>query len=255
MPSYSYEVTSSGEIINRITNDADTLSFAFGQLLHIFSSLVGSFILIIYIFINSWIIGLEILFFLVILYFILKKYNPILKDIHKERKNEQDKFTSLTTESIRGIREIKTLGIKPNLLDNMKNIIKQIFTKSTNEIDMRKKFHLLTRILKTLLEVGTFITCIILLYEKKINLTFFIAMTYYIYRYMWLIENINNLSQTYQKVIVSIGRVNEILENKLCPDESFGNITLNNPKGIIEFVNVKFGYPNEEIILSLILSE
>lgn len=250
MPAYSYEITSSGEIINRITNDADTLSFSFGQLLHIFSSLVGSFILIIYIFINSWIIGIEILCFLIILFFILKKYNPILKDIHKERKNEQDNFTSLTTESIRGIREIKTLGIKSNLLENMKNIIKEIFIKSTNEIDMRKKFHLLTRILKTLLEVGTFITCIILLYDNKINLTFFIAMTYYIYRYMWLIENMNNLSQTYQKVIVSIGRVNEILENKLCQDESFGNKTLMNPKGIIEFKNVKFGYPNEEIILN-----
>ena len=37
MPAYAYEKTSSGEIINRITNDADTLSFAFGQLLKMLS--------------------------------------------------------------------------------------------------------------------------------------------------------------------------------------------------------------------------
>ena len=132
----------------------------------------------------------------------------------------------------------------------MKYIIENIFSKSTKEIDVRKKFNLLTRIIKVALEIGTFITCIILLYYNQISLTFFIAMTYYVYRYMWLIENFNELSQTYQKVIVSIGRVNEILENKLCEDEKFGEKVLNNPKGIIEFKNITFGYPNEDIILN-----
>ena len=112
LPAAAYEKTSSGEIINRITNDADTLSFTFGQLLRMFSSLLGSLILIVYIFMNSYIIGLYILLFILILFFVLKKYNPILKNNHKERKKGQDKFTSLTTESIRGVREIKTLGIK-----------------------------------------------------------------------------------------------------------------------------------------------
>lgn len=164
-----------------------------------FSSLIGSLILIVYIFANSWIIGITILIFLIVLFFVLKKYNPILKDIHKERKKGQDKFTSLTTESIRGGREIKTLGVKKSLLKDMQEIIKDIFSKLTKEIDIRKNFNLLTRIIKVSLEVGTFITCVILLYYEQITLIFFIAMTYYVYRYMWLIENINELTQTYQK--------------------------------------------------------
>ena len=53
----------------------------------------------------------------------------------EERKKEQDKFTSQVTESIRGIREIKTLGIKNSLLNDMAEIIKVIFQKSKNEID------------------------------------------------------------------------------------------------------------------------
>ena len=109
MPAYAYEKTSSGEIINRITQDTDTLNFAFSQLISMFSSLVGSFILIIYIFLHSWIIGLEILFFLTVLFLILKRYNPILKTIHKERKKEQDEFTSQVTESVRGIIEFKNV--------------------------------------------------------------------------------------------------------------------------------------------------
>ena len=249
MPSYAYEEKTSGEVINRITTDADSLSFAFGQLLSAISSLIGSLVVIVYIFANSWIVGLEIVIFVLLLFVIIRKYNPILKKAHKERKEKQDLFTSLATESIRGIREIKTLGIKGSLLNDMKEIIKNIFQKSENEIDVRKSFTLQTRILKGLLEVGVFITCIILIYYKQISLTFFIAMTYYVYRYMWLIENFNSLTQTYQKLVVSLGRVNEILENRLYEDEKFGEKEIKEIKGIIEFKNVTFGYPNEQITL------
>ena len=250
MPSYAYEEKTSGEVINRITTDADSLSFSFGHLLSAVSSLIGSLVVIIYIFLNSWIVGLEIVIFVLLLFLIIRKYNPILKQAHKERKEKQDNFTSLVTESIRGIREIKTLGIKNSLLKDMTDIIKSIFQKSKNEIDVRKGFTLQTRILKGFLEVGVFITCVILIYYKQISLTFFISMTYYVYRYMWLIENFNNLTQTYQKLVVSLGRVNEILENRLYEDEKFGEKEISKTKGIIEFKDITFGYPNEQITLN-----
>ena len=250
LPAVAFEKQSSGEIINRITNDADTLSFAFGRLLNVVSSLVASLIIIIYVFINSWIIGLEIIVLIGLLLLVVKKYNPKLKEIHKERKKEQDKFTSLVNESIRGIREIKTLGIKSSLIKDMTNIIKIIYKKSEKEIDVQKEFNIIIRFLKSILEVGVFITCVILLYFNMISLTFFISMTYYVYRYMWLIENINDLTQTYQKVVVSIGRVNELLENKLYQDESFGEKEISKVKGVLEFKDVVFSYPDEDVTLN-----
>ena len=249
LPAEAYEKLSSGEVINRITNDADTLSFTFGRILKMVSSLIASSIVLIYIFINSYIIGLEIILIMLILFLILKKYNPLLKNIHKERKGKQDEFTSLTNESIRGIREIKTLGVKNNLITNMIELIKDIYKKSEEEIDMQKSFNIKTSFLKSVLECMVFATCVILLYYHKISLTFFIAMTYYIYRYTWLLEDINDLTQNYQKISVSISRVNDILENRLYEDEKFGNKTLNNIKGTIEFKNVYFSYPDEDNIL------
>lgn len=249
LPAEAYEKLSSGEVINRITNDADTLSFTFGRILKMVSSLIASSIVLIYIFINSYIVGLEIILIMLILFLILKKYNPLLKNIHKERKGKQDEFTSLTNESIRGIREIKTLGVKNNLITNMIELIKDIYKKSEEEIDMQKSFNIKTSFLKSVLECMVFATCVILLYYHKISLTFFIAMTYYIYRYTWLLEDINDLTQNYQKLSVSISRVNDILENRLYEDEKFGNKTLNNIKGTIEFKNVYFSYPDEDNIL------
>lgn len=250
LPAYAYEKTSSGEIINRITNDTDVISSSFEQLVYIFSSLVGSIIILIYIFFNSWIIGVEIIIFIIILFFIIRKYNPLLKNYHKEIREENDKFTSMVTESIRGVREIKTLGIKNNVIKDVKEIIKSIYNKEIDETNIWEKFTILTRILKTSLEVLVFLSCVILVYYKQVSLTFFVAMTYYIYRYMYLIENINGLTQTYQKVIVSLSRVNDILGNRLYEDEKFGNKILKKVKGVIEFKNVSFSYPNEDIILN-----
>lgn len=249
LPAVAFEEMSSGEIINRITSDADSLSFTFGKMINMISSIVTALVILIYVFFNSWIVGLILISFLVVLYFIIKKYNPLLKDAHKERKASQDVFTSLANESIRGIREIKTLGIKDHLIINAKRNIEDLFKLSKKEINLQTRFGIIVDFLKTTLEVGTFIVCIVLLYYKQITLTFFIAMTYYIYRYMWFIECLNDFTQTYQKISVSLDRVNEILENKKYNDVVFGKTNLENIKGEIEFKNVTFAYPNEESVL------
>ena len=180
----------------------------------------------------------------------MKKYGPLMKDAHKARKVGQDKFSSLVNESIRGVREIKTLGIKKNLIKDMRNIIKDVYEKSIIEIKYRKSYHMTNRLLKSLMEVGVFITCLILLYFKMTTLTFFIAMTYYVYKFMYLIEDLSDFNKSYQRMVVSLGRINEILENRLYNDVKFGEVELNNPKGVIEFKNVTFGYPNEGTLLN-----
>ena len=250
LPAYAYEKTSSGEVINRIVNDADTLSFTFSRLVALISSLTASLIILVYIFINSWVLGIEIIIFVGILYLVINKYDPMLINVHKERKKMQDKFTSLVNESIRGIREIKTLGVKNNLMSNMKEIIKSIFDKSKEEVSIRKKYNAFTFLLKIFLEGIVFITCAFLIYKESITIGFFVTMTYYIYRFTNLIDNINNFSQTYQKLIVSLQRVNEILENRLYEDEIFGNEKINKVKGLIEFKNVSFSYPDEDNIIN-----
>ncbi len=45
---------------------------------------------------------------------------------------------------------------------------------------------------------------------------------------------------------VSMERINEILDNKLYKDETFGTVTRTDIDGNIEFKNITFKYPNEE---------
>ena len=249
LPAYAYEKMSSGEIINRITTDSDALSFTFRKLIIAVGEIVAALIILVYIFINSWIVGIEIVAIMFILFLLMKYYNPKMKESHTARKKEQDKFTSLVTESVRGIREIKTLGIKYNLLSEMSDIIKVLLDKSIKEMDLYCKFNIFAKILRTLMEIGVFATAGILLYKGEASLTFFISMTYYIYRYMYMIDNLTDLNQTYQKVLVALRRINELILNRKFEDEKYGDISLRKVKGVIEFKNVYFGYPDEKTIL------
>lgn len=127
LPSYAFEEMSSGEIINRLTNDTETIVGSIDHIINILSRIISSFIILIYIFFNSWIIGIEIVIFIIIYIFIVKHFSKKLKIYHKETKEKNDEYTALANESVRGIREIKTLGIVKNLYSNVSNIIKSLY--------------------------------------------------------------------------------------------------------------------------------
>lgn len=249
MPSIAFEEKSSGEFINRVTNDAESISDSFLELLNLGIHLFGSILILIYIFVNSYIIGALIILFIVLLYFITKKFNPEVKKINELVKLENDKYTSAVTETVRGIREIKTLGIKTNLFLEIKEIINSLFNKRKKEIIINTKYSIITNIFRVIFEVTIFVVCAILTCNKSISITFFVAMTYYVYRYTWIIENIQSFSKTYQKSKVAIKRIKEILDNKLYKDVKFGKVNLTDKDKIIEFKNVTFGYKDDDITL------
>lgn len=249
LPAYAFEEMSSGEIINRVTGDTETIVGSFDQLISIVSNIISSALILIYIFFNSWILGVEILSFIVIYSFIVKHFTKKLGEQNKKRKEENDKFTSLTTESIRGIREVKTLGISDNLTKEVGKIIKKLFNLSVDEYKTGTIYDILAEILKIILECGVFITCAFLAVRGDISITFFVAMTYYIYRYTWILENVTAFSKTLERLGVAVSRINELLSNKLYEDVVYGTKSIDNINGVIEFRDVTFNYKKEAILL------
>ena len=245
LPAVAFEKKTSGEIINRVTNDTESILGLFQQIIYFVSRFVGAVVIYIYIMFNSWEIALEIFIVLFIFYFILKNYRKENKIVKKKTKESFDKFTNITVESIRGVREIRTLGVIDNLTRNVRKIISNLLDSSLKNNYVQKKFDIEASFVMLFLEVGTFILCVILLYFGRVSLTFFIAMTYYIYRFMYLLESVSDIVKTLEDVSVSLGRVNEILNNKLYKDVEYGIREIPDVKGYIKFDNVSFHYPKE----------
>lgn len=246
LPARAFEEKSSGEFINRITSDASTISDSFRQVLRIAISLFTSLIVFIYICLNSTLVAFEVIIYLLLFYFLSNKYLPSIKESQKEINKQKDEAVANVSENIRGIREIRALGIRKSMNNNFKNLVRNTYFKINKQMITEKNYNAWVYNLNTILEFVIFATCILLIINGTGTFAFFMAMTYYVYRFMNTIELMTNLSSSYQKMKVSMERINEILDNKLYKDETFGTVTKTDIEGNIEFKNVTFKYPNEE---------
>lgn len=247
LPARAFEEKSSGEFINRITSDSSTIADSFRQILRITISLLTCTIVFIYICFNSWIVALEVIIYLVLFYIISHKYLPSIKEKQKEINKEKDRAVADVSESVRGIREIRALGIRKSMNDNFKNIVRNIYFKINKQMIIERNYNAWIYNLNCILEFVIFTTCILLIINGNGSFAFFMAMTYYIYRFMNTIELMMNLSTSIQKMKVSIERLSEILDNKLYEDEKFGIISKTDIEGNVIFKNITFKYPNEDI--------
>ena len=246
LPARAFEEKSSGEFINRITSDSSTIADSFRQILRITISLLTCAIVFVYICFNSWIVALEVIIYLVLFYIISHKYLPSIKEKQKEINKEKDRAVAEVSESVRGIREIRALGIRKSMNDNFKNIVRNIYFKINKQMITERNYNAWIYILNCTLEFIIFTTCILLIINGNGSFAFFMAMTYYVYRFMNTIELMMNLSTSVQKMKVSVERLSEILDNKLYNDEKFGIVSKTDILGDVEFKNITFKYPNEE---------
>lgn len=249
MPSYAFEEMNSGQMVNRITRDTDKLVGQVQVVIRIISQIIASILILVYIIRKSLIVAGVIVVFLVSYYFVVKHYTKKLNELNKIRKKENDNFTNIATETVRGIREVKTLNIENGLKSNVKTITNNLLNASYNEMDTSRNYYIMQAIFCGSLEVGVFMLVGYLVYIGHVSLSFFIAMTYYIYRYIFIIENVTDFSSNFQDLLVSVNRISEILGNKLYEDTKYGVGNINNPEGKIEFKGVTFGYKGEKNII------
>ena len=244
LPAKAFEKIKSGKLINIITSDTEQIVGSVQQLISIIARVINTVIVFIYILIEAPIICLEIVFFLVVYYFINKYFKKKLKKIREDTKKDYDNLSSISNESIHGVREIKTLGIIKNVFADVKDIVKKLDKHNKTEYNTETLYDAASTILCVSLEIGSFITAIILVGMGQTSVAFMVAMTWYIYRFTNLVYNITSFTKTLERLSVSMDRIAEILDNKLYKDVEFG-VSEVNGNGVVEFKGVTFKYPNE----------
>lgn len=246
LPAIAFEKIGVGEFINRLYNDTDRVMELLAKLIKLLcKALVVVFVLIIS-FNISIILGIEIIMFGLIMGFISYKFFPKIKKVQEEIKKESDDYVKTATENITGIREIKSLGIKQII---EKDIFKKIDSLYYNTNKIKKSeylYYCLNNLAYFILQFIILFTCGYLFIDGKIEYSVFVMIEMYIWRIDEVVESISDFGVSYNKVTVSLKRIGEILENILYEDEKFGNVSIDEVEGVIEFKNVKFKYSNDE---------
>ncbi len=237
-----FDDTNSGTIISRVNNDADEVANVVGVVIDWVAEILVGIGFMIYLFFINVYLGLLIFVGVVILFFLYRFYQNYVYRMNKKQKVVRDKQVGMTTEIIRGIRDIKSLNIKNNILAIFH---KQILFRKNIVVDRVKKSSLIRstlRAFEVVIQVGSILFGIYLLQIGSISLGGLLLGIMYFSRISWFIQGFQQLVESVKEASVAAERICEISDDGAYPKEKFGNKQIKNPKGEIEFKNVFFSY-------------
>ena len=242
----AFEEIGVGEFINRLYTDPDRIMELLQKLIRLVCKALVVVVVLIVSFKISLLLGCEILIFGFIMGFISFKFFPKIKKTQESIKKESDNYVKVATENITGIREIKSLGIKKNIENNIFNILDNLFSHNKKIKKYEVIYYSLNNLTYFILQFIILFTAGYYTVTGKIAYSLFIVLENYIWRIDEVVESISDFGVNYNKVTVSLKRISEIVNNKLYDDEKFGDVVLENVKGDIQFTNVKFRYSEDE---------
>ncbi len=246
LPAIAFEEKGTGEISNRVVSDPDKVISLFSQLIRI-STRIFSFIFVFAIIIYmSWIIALEALLFIIIMSIVIYVIFPKFEKMEKTNRENSDKLNKTITETITGIREIKSLGIKNIVNKSVSNNINQLSSSVYKTNNYMNNYWNFNNLVYYIFEFIIFITAAYLVMNNQLTIALFISLQSYMWRLDEAVYSVGDFSKNYSKVKVALNRIDEIISNKLYKDELYGTKTITNPKGVIKFENVEFKYDNDK---------
>lgn len=240
---------SSGTFADRLTKDTSDIANIFTQLNYSITDILSNIGVMAAIFlINKWIF-LYFLIGLIILYFLnrvkMKKYFTLDKELRKI--NERN--TGLTTELIRGIRDIKVLNAGTTFLNKLKDKLSASNQERYKMSGIMRKYQWITGSFQDLLTFLFNVLGIYLVLIHNLTISNFVILYMYQSRVYNLLSYMTQFLEHYKNFNVSAGRVFQILDDDVFKKESFGDKHIGKINGDFEFKNVTFSYANGNTIL------
>lgn len=250
LPVQAFDNMRAGEFMSRLNNDASVIAnIITGQFL-------GSIINILkVVIIGAAMISISIKLSLVAAcsfpctFLIFVYFGKIIRKRQAEIAKLNDSYFSTIQESVVGIREIKCLGIKSNILNKFVGLGEQLKEKGI-------KIGILDSISGVSSQTVTFTTQILLtvlgfylIVKGQLKVEMFIAYISYSEQFSGSLMALTRLNSTIQQALVSIGRIFGLLDNLSYSVEKYGKTTMAVLKGEIKFENIYFNYDSRGDVL------
>jgi len=246
LPAIAHEEIGVGEFINRMVSDPERVMELLSKLIKMTFRILATIVIIFIIFGTSIYLGIEIIIFAFVMWYVSYTFFPKIKKTQESIKKNSDKYIKDATENITGIREIKGLGIKNNVENIMFKNIDSLLKENRKIKKYEVNYNNINNLIYFILQFIILFTSGYLVIKGQISYVLFIAIEAYIGRIDQVVESIGDFGVSYNKVKISLKRIDDIINNRLYKDEQFGKIELKDTKGIIEFKNVKFKYREDE---------
>lgn len=253
LPPRAFDEMRVGDFMSRLHRDSETIAHVItNQFLNIIIDVLKLIVIAITSFSISVPLSFIVLFMFPAFCFIFIKFGSILRKQNEKLSRINDNYFSNVQQTLVGIREILSLGIKNNRFMSFLGISSEL---KKSEI----KIALLNNTSSTLSNAVRFIVNILVIlfggyyiYGGRLAIDSFIAFNSYSNQFLFSMINIANMNSTLQQIMTSLERTFGLIDNLNYPQQKFGNRTTEGIKGTIEFRDVDFEYSEGNPVLKKI---
>lgn len=244
--SQTYADYETGTFVQRIVNDPEKLVGNLADIVDMVTEIISALVVIVYIITLNIYIGLIIIGVLALCIFLESKRVKVYKKNRKKTRKASDKINSLTTEIIRSEKDIKAIGLEKKLSDVSKEYYdnyKDVSYK-TNLIDM--SFWSSRNFIIESVSILILILGVVLINKGLITFSAFMIVYSNNNELYGLIWQLGNLASKFSEIKICSDRMFALFNGVDFVCEKFGDVTLENVKGEIEFKNVSYSYNDYE---------
>ena len=244
-----YENLGNGLFVTRLTSDLNSLADSFKSISETVISFVSKIGFIIYVTIINYWIGLYLILFIIIRYLIYQIRIHYFAKLKPKVLKKGEEINSLIGESVRGIKDIKTLGLSTSILSHVNDLQSEYARKDNNEWYVGTFLSSLATLVSAICNLLFVGICIWLIKAGSLDLAIFYTIYIYKNNVMDFAVQLGNLQNYFKEMEVNAYRVFELMDETKYKHDKFGNTTIENCTGKIEFKDVTFAYVRGETIL------
>lgn len=239
---------SKGKLINSINSDVIDIGDMCDQISELLTTILQVLGVCIIVALYNVYIALIFLVF-ALLYIGIRNYADRKSSIYlKKQKHQVDRYSSLFSQVLSGLQEIKTFDMLPKLklkLNEIKNKYALAYIEKRKYLTLRDND---IRFMTHGFNIILYVILLLLMMDGKIKVDVLVLVIGYFETTITYLDGLIDSTTSIREVNVSVERVNSILNYKTNNEITYGNIYNDNIDGIIEFDNVRFGYNSKEII-------
>lgn len=239
---------SSGVFIDRLNRDTQDISGMFMEYTYWISYVISNVgVLVAIFFLNRYFFFYAIAVSMSI-FLINKKRLSKQYEIQKKWKKLQEKKTGLTSELVRGIRDIKVLNASEAILKQTSAKIVESSNEEIKMVKIRNKYNYYANNVQGITDFFMILFGIFLHSKGLLTIPTFVILYNYQSKIKNLLTGVVQLLEYNKKFTVSANRIYEVIEDERFKKETFGNTKVKKLEGNIRFDNVSFKYNDRKVL-------
>lgn len=241
LPYASFEDQRSGEILQKLEKARDDSQKLVASMIDVlFFSLVGILFVLIYSFIVHWSLGLTFFLIIPILSIATWLISYRIKKIQMQVVKEKADLAGSTTETLRNVELVKSLGLEKQEVDRLNNVNDKILALELTKVKMIRGLSFIQGTLINALRSALILLMLWLIFKSIITLGEFFSLLFYSFLIFFPLTELGPMVTQYRETQASMAQLEDILKIKPAPKPAAPQLISHIEK--VEFNNVSFNY-------------